>query len=96
MADQHDRTLQLVDSDLDTLLKDDDWPVYLAVELPFGVEDRRYADQWGWIPGMGHSVVALQRTPDGGILIADPSVGIERWTESDLRLLWHGDGLRVK
>ena len=77
-------------------LLDDDWPVLLAVQLPHGVDDRRYADQWGWIPGMGHSVVALGRTPDGGIIVGDPAGGLERWTEADLKVLWHGAGVRVK
>jgi len=96
IADQNDRQVQIVDPDLAKLLDDNDWPVLLAVQLPHDVDDRRYADQWGWIPGMGHSVVALGRTPDSGIIVGDPSVGVERWTEADLKVLWHGDGMRVK
>ena len=96
VADQHDREVEIVDPDLAQLLTDDDWPVLLAVQLPHGVDDRRYADQWGWIPGMGHSVVALGRMPEGGIVVGDPSVGLERWTEADLKVLWHGNGVRVK
>lgn len=95
IANQQERQVEIVDPDLAKLLADDDWPVLLAVRLPHGVNDRRYADQWGWIPGMGHSVVALGRTPDGGIIIGDPSAGLERWSESDLEVLWHGNGLRV-
>jgi len=74
---------------------DEDWPWLIAVKLPFGMEDRRCADQWGWIPGMGHSVVVLGQTDDGGFAIGDPSVGLEVWTEDDLNLLWHGNGIRV-
>ncbi len=96
MADRNGRQVEVVDRQLAKLLEDNDWPVYLAVQLPYGVDDRRYADQWGWIPGMGHSVVALGRTSNGGIIIGDPSVGLERWTEADLKILWHGDGVRVK
>jgi hypothetical protein len=95
IADQDDRQVEIVDPDLGRLLDENDWPVLLAVRLPHGVDDRRYADQWGWMPGMGHSVVALDRTSDGGIIIGDPSVGLERWTEADLKVLWHGNGLRV-
>jgi hypothetical protein len=95
VANRNHREVMIVDSDLEKLLGDNDWPVLLAVELPYGTDDRRYADQWGWIPGMGHSVVALGRLPDGGIIIGDPSVGLERWTESDLKLLWQGNGIRV-
>ena len=96
VADQNDRQVEIVDSSLSKLLSDNEWPVLLAVQLPYGVEDRRYADQWGWIPGMGHSVVALGRLPDSGIIIGDPSIGLERWTEADLEVLWHGNGVRVK
>jgi len=96
IADQNDCQVEIVDSDLAKLLRDNDWPVLLAVRLPHGVDDRRYADEWGWIPGMGHSVVALGRTPDSGIIVGDPSVGLERWTEADLKLLWQGNGVRVK
>jgi hypothetical protein len=96
IADQNDRQVEIVDPDLAKLLDDNDWPVLLAVQLPHGIDDRRYVDQWGWIPGMGHSVVALGRMWDGGIIIGDPSVGLERWTEADLRVLWQGNGVRVK
>ncbi len=95
IAQREARATQIVNRSLDKLLTANAWPVLLAVELPYGTEDRRYAEQWGWIPGMGHSVVVLDRTPDGGVLVADPSVGLERWTVADLRLLWHGDGIRV-
>ncbi|WP_442506068.1 peptidase C39 [Novipirellula sp. SH528] len=95
ISQQHDRTVEVLDETHAELLAKDDWPVLLAVELPYGVEDRRYANQWGWIPGMGHSVVALGKRPDG-IVIADPSVGLELWNERDLQVLWHGSGMRVK
>jgi hypothetical protein len=96
MADRHGQVVEILNGTVDELLDDGDWPVLLAVKLPFGVDDRRYADQWGWIPGMGHSVVAMGRTSDGRVIIGDPSVGLEAWSETDLRVLWHGDGLRVK
>nr|WP_246152022.1 peptidase C39 [Rubripirellula reticaptiva] len=96
VAKEYGRSVTIVEPSLQRLISDDDWPVLIAVELPFGVEDRRYADQWGWIPGMGHSVVALGRTEDGGFLIGDPSVGLEIWREDDMKLLWHGNGIRVQ
>ncbi len=95
IAEQHDQSVTILDVSLQQLLLENDWPVLLAVELPYGVEDRRYADQWGWIPGMGHSVVVLGRTDNGDVIVGDPSFGLERWTADDLRILWHGDGIRV-
>ena len=64
--------------------------------LPFGVEDRRFVEQWGWIPGMGHSVVILGRTTDGNFIVGDPAVGLEIWSKADLDLLWSGVGMRVE
>lgn len=96
VADRNGREVEIVAPDLATLLEDDDWPVLLAVQLPYGVDDRRYADEWGWIPGMGHSVVVLGSVPGGGVIVGDPSVGLERWSAADLEVLWHGNGVRVK
>ncbi|MCA9134072.1 MAG: hypothetical protein KDA45_12985 [Planctomycetales bacterium] len=96
VAERHRRRVDIVQPSLPQLLADDDWPVLLAVELPFGVEDRRYADAWGWIPGLGHSVVALGRTVDGRIAIGDPSAGLEFWRAEDLQVLWQGNGIRLR
>ena len=96
IANRNHRRIEIVGRDLEDLLAEDEWPVLMAVRLPFGVEDRRFADQWGWIPGMGHSVVALGRTPDRGFIIGDPAFGLERWSKSELEILWQGNGLRVR
>ncbi|MFG0268252.1 MAG: C39 family peptidase [Rhodopirellula sp. JB055] len=96
VADQRGRSLEVLDETLDEMWNQNDWPVLMAVKLPYGVDDRRYADQWGWIPGMGHSVVAFGLTSDGQrMLVGDPSVGLEQWSKDDLRVLWHGDGIRL-
>ncbi len=95
VAERNDRSVSIVNSSLDQLMADNDWPVLLAVRLPYGVEDRRYEEQWGWIPGMGHSVVALGRTDQGYFLIGDPSVGLERWTREEMEILWQGSGIRI-
>lgn len=96
IANRHDRRVVLLDGGLPQLVADDDWPVLLSVRLPLGVEDRRFVDQWGWIPGMAHSVVVLGRTVDGHFVVGDPAVGLEIWSEADLNLLWQGVGMRVK
>ncbi len=96
IANRHDRRVVLLDGGLSRLIADDDWPVLLSVSLPFGVEDRRFVEQWGWIPGMGHSVVVLGRTNDGRFIVGDPAVGLELWSQADLDLLWQGVGMRVE
>ncbi|MGB7344937.1 MAG: peptidase C39 [Pirellulaceae bacterium] len=71
------------------------FPILMMVKLPIsGVDDPRYAEQWGWIPGMGHSVVALGLSDQGKLIVADPAIGLEHWSEADMRVLWHGDAVR--
>ena len=96
ISSRNNRQVEIVARDLATLLQENDWPVLMAVRLPFGVDDPRFEAEWGWIPGMGHSVVVLGRNPAGEFLVADPAVGLEVWTESKLETLWQGNGLRVR
>jgi len=96
VAGRNGHRVEIIDRSLESLLADDDWPVLISAKLPFGVDDPRFADEWGWIPGTGHAVVALARTPDGGVLIGDPAIGLEHWSESKLKTLWQGSGLRVR
>ncbi|MFG0263235.1 MAG: peptidase C39 [Novipirellula sp. JB048] len=96
IAQRYDREVEVLQETLEEMLTKDDWPVLLTVQLPYGIEDRRYADQWGWIPGMGHTVVALDRLEDGRVVVGDPSVGVEVWSKADMRLLWHGGGIRIQ
>ena len=96
IATRHDRRVVLLDGGLTRLIADNDWPVLVSVGLPFGVEDRRFVEQWGWNPGMGHSVVILGRTDDGNFIVGDPAVGLEIWSKADLDLLWSGVGMRVE
>ena len=96
VAQENGRSVEVLGKSLEQLFAADDWPVLLTVRLPLGVEDPRFAEEWGWIPGMGHSVVALRRSEDGQrLIIGDPAVGLEEWSKDDLRILWHGGGLRV-
>lgn len=96
VADSHGRRVSVPSLSVDQLLANDDWPLLLTVKLPqTGVEDSRYEDQWGWIPGMGHTVVALHRISKDELRIADPAVGIETWHRDDLEVLFHGSAIRV-
>lgn len=96
VAERNDRQVEIIDRSLQSFLHATDWPALIAVRLPFGVDDPRFTEEWGWIPGMGHSVVVFGRTPDGEFIVADPSTGLEQWPESQMELLWQGDGLRVR
>jgi hypothetical protein len=96
IASRNKRRVEIVDRHLETLLEEDDWPVLMAVRLPFGVDDPRFEAEWGWIPGMGHSVVVLERNSAGELLVADPAIGLEVWDEKKLETLWQGNGIRVR
>tara|TARA_R110002073_G_scaffold80550_2_gene194020 strand:- start:3850 stop:4755 length:906 start_codon:yes stop_codon:yes gene_type:complete len=97
MANRHHRDVQALTLSLDQLESENIWPVLIMVELPIsGVDDPRYADQWGWVPGLGHSVVLLGKNSRGGFVVADPAVGAEIWTRADLEVLWHGNAIRFR
>ncbi|MEL6895047.1 MAG: peptidase C39 [Planctomycetota bacterium] len=96
MAKRHGKSVEILPPTVPQLLSQNDWPVYLAVRLPYGIEDRRYKDEWGWIPGQGHSVVMLGTDGPDFAIIGDPSIGPERWSIDDLHVLWQGEGMRVK
>lgn len=73
-----------------------DGPAILLV----GIDQRTeatdvYVRDWGWVPGVSHSVVLLGFDEEGDLEIGDPAVGREVWLEDDVRLLWSGKGLRL-
>jgi len=72
-------------------------PALLNVGLRPGQRaDPAYADRLGRLPGVMHTVVVAGRDPATGLwLVADPSIGVERWSDDDLRTLWHGEGVRL-
>ncbi len=71
-------------------------PVILFVGLRRGQNaDPRYAREWGWTPGLRHTVVLFGFTDESRIEIGDPSVGREYWSVEALDVLWDGKGLRL-
>lgn len=73
-----------------------DRAVILSVELKEGVEAAPiYTEEWGWMPGVPHSVVAFGFVHPHILQVGDPSVGLEPWSSADIRLLWHGKGMRL-
>jgi len=72
-------------------------PVLLSVGLPAsGDVDPVYAQQWGWIPGVNHTVVLYRFLGKDRAEIGDPATGREVWNLSDLKVLWHGSGIYLK
>lgn len=71
-------------------------PAVLTVELPRDVPvGWEYRQESGWLPGVSHSVVCFGADGDDHWWIADPANGRERWSTSDLLLLWQGQGMRL-
>jgi ABC-type bacteriocin/lantibiotic exporter with double-glycine peptidase domain len=70
-------------------------PAILNVELPERAPDPRYERDWGWLPGVRHTVVFFGFDADGRVEMGDPSVGREFWDLEAITYLWTGDGVRL-
>ncbi len=81
--------------DIDQLREILDSPVLLTVRLDPGA-DVKYQEQWGWAPGVRHSIVLFRFLPNDRIEVGDPDAGREVWSIASLRVLWHGDGIRLE
>jgi hypothetical protein len=89
-------TVQVLTGDVEKLRTVADDPVILFVGLPRGRRaDSRYAREWGWTPGLRHTVVLYGFCEDGKIEIGDPSVGREKWDVEALDVLWDGTAIRL-
>jgi hypothetical protein len=71
-------------------------PLLLNVKLvPRPGVDPRFQRDWGWVPGVAHTVVLFG--PLGASLFdaGDPAVGREPWDRRALDTLWHGEALQL-
>ena len=73
-------------------------PVILSVGLASDTSaDTDYTREFGWVPGVNHSVILTGFKGNGLATIADPSLdmGREQWDGQMLRTLWRGYGIRL-
>lgn len=71
-------------------------PAILSVGLLPGTPGSDvYISRWGWQPGVLHSVVLMEFHGDDLMLIADPAVGLEFWSMTDLQNLYRGRAIRL-
>ncbi|NIP22983.1 MAG: hypothetical protein GWN67_03200 [Phycisphaerae bacterium] len=77
--------------------KNIEFPMLISAEFDSSNEEHtKYVSQWGWKPGTPHSVVLFERTKDGYLTVGDPSIGIDRWDDEALEVLWNGQGIVLK
>ncbi|MDQ7824882.1 MAG: hypothetical protein RDV48_18935 [Candidatus Eremiobacteraeota bacterium] len=57
--------------------------------------DPLYSREWGWTPGLQHSVVLFGFFGENRIEVGDPSYGMEQWSDEALDTLWDGVALRL-
>jgi predicted double-glycine peptidase len=75
-----------------------DGPAILSVGLPSGASaGTDFTHEFGWVPGVNHSVVLDGFTAQGHAMIADPALPMcrEQWDEETLRTLWRGYAVRL-
>ncbi len=57
--------------------------------------DSRYTTDWGWRPGIRHTVVVFAFLPSGQLVVGDPAVGMEFWSYRTLEILWQGEAIKL-
>ncbi len=91
--------VEVLQGDVNEVLAMGDQPVILSVGLPreSSINQQIATAEWGWKPGIGHSVLLIARSHHGRVVVADPAPGIgrEEWTAGDLRLLFRGTAMRL-
>ena len=80
---------------IDELAKTATGPVLLSVELLPGETLSEKYQQYGFGVGVRHSVVVFRFLPNNLVEVGDPATGRERWSFDDLRVLWHGEAIRL-
>jgi hypothetical protein len=69
------------------------FPLLVNMKLKNGDDNSgRYYGQWGWRPGVPHTVVLLGYADNGKLLVADPATGMDIWDYQILDALWNKVG----
>lgn len=73
-------------------------PMILSVGLPSDAPaNSDYTHEFGWVPGVNHSVIVERFTSSGCAVVADPSqpMSREQWDGPTLRTLWRGHAFQL-
>lgn len=90
--------VQVCRLDAASILHHQTGPMILSVGLERGVSaDGVFTREFGWVPGVSHSVVLERVTSTGAAVIADPACEMcrEQWDRETLEALCQGYGLRL-
>jgi Peptidase C39 family len=75
-----------------------DGPMIISVGLESSASyDTEFTREFGWIPGVNHSVILHGFTRFGCAIIADPTQALsrEQWDDDTLKVLWRGYAVRL-
>jgi hypothetical protein len=75
-----------------------DRPMIMSVGLESDATvDSDLRREFGWIPGVNHSIVLTGFSKSGLAIVADPSIEFsrEQWDRATLDMLWHGYAFRL-
>jgi hypothetical protein len=89
--------VELVRCSSDEVRRHTERPMIMEVGLEANAPiDAAFRSEFGWAPGLRHSVVLLPSSGDRlQILDPTPQIGREEWDDESIRLLWRGHGLRL-
>jgi len=90
--------VQVCRLDSDAVLRGGAGPMILSVGLERCARaDGDFTREFGWVPGVSHSVVLERVTRAGGAVIADPSSEMcrEQWSRDMLATLYRGYAIRL-
>jgi hypothetical protein len=90
--------VQVCRVDADQLLRGNAEPMILSVGLERGASaDGAFTREFGWVPGVSHSVVLERVTSTGAAVIADPASEMcrEQWDRETLEALCRGYAIRL-
>lgn len=88
----------IISGSLETLRSIETKAAILAVGIPKGeLVPPIYTEQYGWTPGVLHSVLFFGFREQGLVSMGEPTPGVgkENWSEEDLRILWRGRGMTL-
>ena len=73
-------------------------PMIISVGLESAAPgDTEFTREFGWVPGVNHSVILLGFTTYGSAVIADSTQELsrEQWDDDTLQVLWRGYAIRL-